>query len=188
MTDSSAALQQAGEPSQSASKPEPCPQGRTDYEACFAPFRYCPVKGCGRSEAAPVPCCGDAGCTCCQATGEHEHVAPRAWRLTESAQATSGPWSRGIINQTLGEPVLDELRDNPIGPGALDDTSRWREHKIHRVVWRHAFTDHDCQSTGCLSMMLSESRELRDIVLEAYERGRRDQRGEPWKPGEYPDA
>lgn len=26
----------------------PCPQGRTDYEACFAPFRYCPVKGCGR--------------------------------------------------------------------------------------------------------------------------------------------
>jgi hypothetical protein len=30
---------------------EPCPQGRTDYEACFAPFRYCPVKGCGRVEA-----------------------------------------------------------------------------------------------------------------------------------------
>ena len=28
----------------------PCPQGRTDYEACFAPFRYCPVKGCGRME------------------------------------------------------------------------------------------------------------------------------------------
>lgn len=32
---------------------EPCPQGRTDYEACFAPFRYCPEKGCGRME--PVP-------------------------------------------------------------------------------------------------------------------------------------
>ena len=30
--------------------PSPCPQGRTDYEACFAPFRYCPVKGCGRAE------------------------------------------------------------------------------------------------------------------------------------------
>jgi len=28
----------------------PCPQGRTDYEECFAPFRYCPVKGCGRAE------------------------------------------------------------------------------------------------------------------------------------------
>ena len=31
---------------------EPCPQGRTDYEACFAPFRYCPEKGCGRAENA----------------------------------------------------------------------------------------------------------------------------------------
>jgi hypothetical protein len=30
----------------------PCPQGRTDYEACFAPFRYCPVKGCGRAESS----------------------------------------------------------------------------------------------------------------------------------------
>lgn len=29
---------------------EPCPKGRTDYEACFAPFRYCPEKGCGRTE------------------------------------------------------------------------------------------------------------------------------------------
>lgn len=35
----------------------PCPQGRTDYEACFAPFRYCPVKGCGR---AATPDYGDA--------------------------------------------------------------------------------------------------------------------------------
>lgn len=24
--------------------------GRTDYDECFAPFRYCPVKGCGRAE------------------------------------------------------------------------------------------------------------------------------------------
>jgi hypothetical protein len=77
----------------------PCPQGRTDYEACFAPFRYCPVKGCGRAEATPGPCCGDNQCTCCQATGEHEHVAPRAWRLTEAEMARSGPWSKGIINQ-----------------------------------------------------------------------------------------
>jgi hypothetical protein len=29
---------------------EPCPKGRTDYDECFAPFRYCPVKGCGRAE------------------------------------------------------------------------------------------------------------------------------------------
>lgn len=34
---------------------EPCPQGRTDYEACFAPFRYCPVEGCGRM--GPPPTC-----------------------------------------------------------------------------------------------------------------------------------
>ncbi len=33
---------------------EPCPKGQTDYEACFAPFRYCPVEGCGRAQA-PVP-------------------------------------------------------------------------------------------------------------------------------------
>jgi hypothetical protein len=30
-----------------------CPRGRTDHEACFAPFRYCPVEGCGR--IGPVP-------------------------------------------------------------------------------------------------------------------------------------
>lgn len=32
---------------------EPCPKGNTDYEACFAPFRYCPEKGCGRAEGKP---------------------------------------------------------------------------------------------------------------------------------------
>ncbi len=31
--------------------PAPCKNGFTDYEKCFAPFRYCPVKGCGRTEA-----------------------------------------------------------------------------------------------------------------------------------------
>lgn len=156
-----------------------CPLGHTDYEACFAPFRYCPVKGCGRTEK---PFCDVEGCT---ANTDHEHLPNGGWKLTEEAMASSGPWSKGIIDQTLGEPVLAELRDNPINPETLDDHSRWVEHKIHRVVWRHAFTDHDCQWTGCLSMMLAQSRELRDIVLEAYERGRRDQRGEPWKPGEY---
>lgn len=35
---------------------ELCPQGYTDHEACFAPFRYCPVKGCGRAER--VEACG----------------------------------------------------------------------------------------------------------------------------------
>jgi hypothetical protein len=33
---------------------EPCPEGRYDYEACFTPFRYCPVKGCGRTEVSRV--------------------------------------------------------------------------------------------------------------------------------------
>lgn len=47
-----------------------CPQGRIDYEACFAPFRYCPVKGCGHAEggvqlpvegepARPASCIGE---------------------------------------------------------------------------------------------------------------------------------
>lgn len=33
-----------------APQPEPCPKGHTVYEECFAPFRYCPEKGCGRAE------------------------------------------------------------------------------------------------------------------------------------------
>lgn len=44
---------------------ERCPQGRTDYEACFAPFRYCPVKGCGRTEAEPEPEVHFAECPAC---------------------------------------------------------------------------------------------------------------------------
>jgi hypothetical protein len=38
--------------------PDLCPEGRTDHEACFAPFRYCPVKGCGRTEAQEPPVVG----------------------------------------------------------------------------------------------------------------------------------
>lgn len=34
---------------------KPCPQGRTDYDECFAPFRYCPVKGCGHTEGDTTP-------------------------------------------------------------------------------------------------------------------------------------
>ena len=30
-----------------------CLKGRTDYEACFAPFRYCPEKGCGQPTLKP---------------------------------------------------------------------------------------------------------------------------------------
>lgn len=101
---------------------------------------------------------------------------------------TEAAWAKGIIDQPLGEPVLAELRDNPINPEVLDPHSRWVEHKIHRVVWRHAFTDHDCQFTGCLSMMIAESVEMRDVLIEAYERGRRDALGQPWKPGEYDAA
>ena len=33
-----------------AQQPSVCPKGQTDHQACFAPFRYCPVKGCGRTE------------------------------------------------------------------------------------------------------------------------------------------
>lgn len=164
-----------------------CPLGQTDYTACFAPFRYCPVKGCGRTETPGVTACAE-GFEGCQVTEDHEHVRGGGWRLTEAAMARSGPWSKGIIDQVLGEPVLDELRGNPIGPDAMDDHSRWVQHKIHRVVWRHAFTDHDCQTTDCLATMLAESIELCDVVMEAYERGKRDARGEPWRPGEYGDT
>lgn len=139
---------------------ERCLKGRTDYEACFAPFRYCPEMGCGRAE-------GD--------------------KQLPTQQETPA-WAKGITDQPLGEPVLAELRDNPVNPETLDPHSRWVEHKIHRVVWRHAFTDHDCQFTGCLSMMIAESPEMRDVLVEAYERGQRDARGLPWEPGEYDDG
>lgn len=164
-----------------------CANGYTDYERCFAPFRYCPVKGCGRAETPPEKVCA-AGVTGCDVTDDHEHVDGGGWRLTEAAIARSGPWSKGIIDQTLGEPVLAELRDNPINEATLDAHSRWVHHKIHRVIWRHAFTDHDCQFTGCLAMMLAESVEMRDVLIEAYERGKRDAKGEPWRPGEYDEV
>jgi len=166
---------------------EPCPQGRTDYDDCFAPFRYCPTKGCGRVETPPEKVCA-VGVKDCEVTEDHEHLDNGGWRLTEAGMARSGPWSEGIIDQTLGEPVLAELRDNTLNPETADPHTRWVNHKIHRVVWRHAFTDHDCQTTGCVAMMLTESPELRDVILEAYERGKRDALGEPWRAGEYGDV
>jgi len=42
----------------------------------MAPFRYCPVKGCGRSE---TPACGLDGC---KVTEEHEHLGDGGYRLT----------------------------------------------------------------------------------------------------------
>lgn len=39
---------------------KPCPQGRTDYDECFAPFRYCPVKGCGHTEGDTTPTMRDS--------------------------------------------------------------------------------------------------------------------------------
>ena len=29
---------------------QPCLLGQTDYEKCMVPFRYCPEKGCGRTQ------------------------------------------------------------------------------------------------------------------------------------------
>ena len=162
---------------------EPCPNGRTDYDSCMAPFRYCPVKGCGRAET--VRCA--VGVLDCTVREDHEHLDNGGWRLTEAALARSGPWAKGVADQVLGEPVLVELRENPINFETLDPHARWVHHKMHRVVYRHAFTDHDCQVTGCLAMMLAESAEMRDVILEAYERGQRDARGEPWRAGEYGD-
>lgn len=40
-----------------APTPGPCPKGHTPgtFSECFAPFRYCPEKGCGRSERDDRP-------------------------------------------------------------------------------------------------------------------------------------
>lgn len=34
--------------SEDGSEVQMCPNGRTDFEECYSPFRYCPIKGCGR--------------------------------------------------------------------------------------------------------------------------------------------
>lgn len=67
--------------------------------------------------------------------------------------------------------VDEELRSNPIGPDVLASNEQWAYYLIERVVHRHAFTDHDCQTVGCQAMHLWCSPEMTRLLADAYERG-----------------
>lgn len=73
---------------------QPCPQGRTDYEACFAPFRYCPVKGCGRAEGGQqlptdaTPTGGKVWCATCKCV----HIAAIPAATWQCADCGWGQW------------------------------------------------------------------------------------------------
>ena len=70
--------------------------------------------------------------------------------------------------------VAQELCDAPIGPSGLAANERDGFMAIERVVHRHQFTDHDCQTTTCLAMFIWNSFEMTNLLADAYERGRRD--------------
>ena len=85
----------------------PCPKGRTDYEACFAPFRYCPEKGCGRVEA------------------EHPVVAVQRLALAESCRmvedfANMLETTPGVYNQNGTVDALRLLVAHAIATGGHD--------------------------------------------------------------------
>ena len=62
----------------------------------------------------------------------------------------------------------------PIGPHMLADNEVDDYLLIERVIHRHAFHDHDCQTVTCKAMHLLNSAEFTAILHRAYERGRRD--------------
>src|SRR5438445_9366485 len=69
--------------------------------------------------------------------------------------------------------VRQELLDCPIGPHMLADNEVDDYLALERVIHRHAFYDHDCQSASiCLSMMILNSPEFTEILHRAYEHGR----------------
>lgn len=136
-----------------------CPKGheKGSFSECFAPFRYCPEKGCGRTERddAPPP----------------EPVVPDG-PVVEKWWETDGPrpYTRSSAYQQDMSNVRDELP--PVGAYLdLTDHEVWMLNKILRVAHRHAFYDHDCQTVDCLPLMLLRSYEFGQIVSEAHERG-----------------
>lgn len=67
-------------------EPERCPNGFTDYEECFAPFRYCPIKGCGRTEQVEP----ETFTTKCPACGQR-FTTPTPHRVVEHVPNEFGP-------------------------------------------------------------------------------------------------
>lgn len=73
--------------------------------------------------------------------------------------------------------VRQELLDMPIGPHMLADNEVDDYLAIERVMHRHAFYDHDCQTVTCKAMHLLNSAEFTEVLHRAYERGRQDAGG-----------
>jgi hypothetical protein len=70
--------------------------------------------------------------------------------------------------------TASELQEAPIGPHLLADNEVKGYFLLHRVIHRHAFYDHDCQTTSCKAMHLWNSAEMTELLADAYERGFRD--------------
>ena len=82
-----------------------CPQGRTDHKACFAPFRYCPVKGCGRTERATVPKAG----TDLIAAERQRQIQAEGWTPERDARYVNGELRNAAIAYAM---VCDEAGEH----------------------------------------------------------------------------
>jgi hypothetical protein len=96
----------------------------------------------------------------CHYCGSDEHVVLECAEYASDAQTVQ--W---------------ELREKPLHAGLLApnelDSSYW---PISKVLFRHAFNDHDCQGPDCPAMMLHNSSEMTHLLADAYKRGRADLR------------
>ena len=73
--------------------------GRTDYEACFAPFRYCPEKGCGRAEGdTQLPVEGDGRRPRVDYPATHEERLDKIAEM-HSKQVGAGGTTSGDCNE-----------------------------------------------------------------------------------------
>lgn len=114
----------------------------------------------------------------CAIRGHHDHdyrdCPERAGRPPEEIRAravnnegyTGHLWTQGDARQ--------ELEDCPIGSHLLADNEVDDYLALERVIHRHQFYDHDCQSVCCKAMFVLNSPEFTEILHRAYERGRDD--------------
>lgn len=80
--------------------------------------------------------------------------------------------------ETCARIAQNELEAQPLGPEGLADNEQDDYRDLHRAIHRHAFYDHDCQSTGCKAMHILNSQEFTRILHRAYQRGLSDGRAE----------
>jgi len=67
--------------------------------------------------------------------------------------------------------VADELRAMPLHSGLLPPSERAGYDAIERVIHRHQFHYHDCDSIDCKAMFIWNSAEMGALLTRAYERG-----------------